>query len=323
MTGRPAAGRYERSRTAQPQTRCSASRRAGRTGPDRPTRGPLAWMARHRVAPNLLMVVLLLGGLLMTTQIRQEVFPEFSSDNVIVQVPYPGASPSEVEQGVILAIEEAVQGIVGVEEVTSTAREGSGTVTAEVQQSADYQRVYQDIRQAVDSITTFPDDAEEPELRSQEWRRDVLDMQVYGDVSRDGAAGRGRAGARPADPGRRRHPGGPGGHPRVPRADRRAAGFPARLRPDAGGSPPDRRAVRAGPRRRQPGDRQGRVPGAAQGTQAMGRRVRPDPGGDQRIRIDRAPGRDRGGAQRLLRKRRGGLVQRRARDRDRGLPGRQ
>ncbi len=169
----------------QPQTPLQRiqARRANR--PDPTDRGPLAWMARHRIAPNLLMVVLLLGGLLMTTQIRQEVFPEFSSDNVIVQVPYPGASPSEVEQGVILAVEEAVQGIVGVEEVRSTAREGSGTVTAEVQQSADYQRVYQDIRQAVDSITTFPDDAEAPELRSKEWRRDVLDMQVYGNVSRE------------------------------------------------------------------------------------------------------------------------------------------
>ncbi|MBK1696419.1 AcrB/AcrD/AcrF family protein [Rhodovibrio salinarum] len=142
-------------------------------------------MARHRVAPNLLMAVLLIGGLLMTTQIRQEVFPEFQADSVIVQVPYPGASPSEVEQGVILAVEEAVQGIIGVEEVTSTAREGSATITAEVQQSADYQRVYQDVRQAVDSITTFPDDAEEPDLRSKKWRRDVLDMQIFGDVDRD------------------------------------------------------------------------------------------------------------------------------------------
>jgi multidrug efflux pump subunit AcrB len=159
------------------------ARRARRPGAGE--RGPLAWMARHRVAPNLLMVVLLLGGLLMTTQIRQEVFPDFQSDTVIVQVPYPGASPAEVEQGVILAVEQAVQGIVGVDEVTATAREGMGTVRAEVQQSADYQRVYQDVRQAVDSITTFPDDAEQPELRTREWRRDVLDMQIFGNVERD------------------------------------------------------------------------------------------------------------------------------------------
>jgi multidrug efflux pump subunit AcrB len=148
-------------------------------------RGPLAWMARHRVAPNLLMAVLLVGGLLMTTQIKQEVFPEFQSDNIFVEVPYPGASPAEVEQGVILAVEQAVEGIVGVDAIRATAREGMGTVTVEVQQAADYQRVYQDVRQAVDSITTFPDDAEEPELRTKEWRRDVLDMQIYGAVERD------------------------------------------------------------------------------------------------------------------------------------------
>jgi multidrug efflux pump subunit AcrB len=160
-----------------------ARRRAKRPPPSE--RGPLAWMVRHRVAPNLLMAVFIVGGLLMTGQIRQEVFPDFSSDTVIVQVPYPGASPSEVEQGVILAVEEEVQGIVGVDEVRSTAREGSGQVTAEVQQSADYQTVYQRVRQAVDSITTFPEDAEEPEITSRAWRRDVLDMQIYGDVERD------------------------------------------------------------------------------------------------------------------------------------------
>ncbi|MBK1671271.1 cobalt-zinc-cadmium resistance protein [Rhodovibrio sodomensis] len=141
-------------------------------------------MARHRVAPNLLMAVLLIGGLLMSTQIKQEVFPAFQSDTVIVQVAYPGASPAEVEQGVILAIEQAVQGIIGIDEVRSTAREGMGTVTAEVQQSADYQQVYQKVQQAVDSITTLPDDAEEPQIKTTEWQRDVLDLQLYGDVDR-------------------------------------------------------------------------------------------------------------------------------------------
>ena len=153
--------------------------------PDPAMRGPLAWMVRHRVAPNLLMLIFLVGGLLMTTQIRQEVFPDFQSDTVIVQVAYPGASPAEVEQGVILAVEEAVQGITGVDEVRSTAREGSAQVTAEVDESAGYQAIYQEVQQAVDRITTFPDDAEEPVVKSRQWRRDVLDMQIYGDVEPD------------------------------------------------------------------------------------------------------------------------------------------
>jgi multidrug efflux pump subunit AcrB len=144
--------------------------------------GPLAWMARHPVAPNLLMALLIIGGLLMTTQIKQEVFPDFQTDTVIVQVAYPGATPEEVEQGVILAVEEEVRGITGVDEVRATAREGSGSVTVEVDESADYQSVYQQVQQAVGTITTFPDDAEEPQIKTREWRRDVLDMQIYGDV---------------------------------------------------------------------------------------------------------------------------------------------
>jgi multidrug efflux pump subunit AcrB len=153
--------------------------------PDPEMRGPLAWMVRHRVAPNLLMLVLLVGGLLMTTQVRQEVFPDFQTDTVIVQVAYPGASPEEVEQGVVLAVEEAVRGITGVDEVRATADEGMGRVTVEVDESADYRTVYNQVQQAVDRITTFPGDAEEPQFKSREWRRDVLDLQIYGDVDRD------------------------------------------------------------------------------------------------------------------------------------------
>ncbi len=161
---------------------------AGNNGPeggDAGRAGAIAWMARHPVAANLLMAVLIAGGLLMTTQIKQEVFPDFQSDTVIVQVAYPGASPEEVEQGVILAVEEEVRGITGIDEVRSTAREGTGSVTVEVAQAADYQSIYQQVQQAVDQITTFPDDAEEPEIKTREWRRDVLDMQIYGDVERD------------------------------------------------------------------------------------------------------------------------------------------
>ena len=155
------------------------------SGPERlegEDRGLLAWMVHNRVTPNLLMLFLLLGGLYMTTRIKQEVFPEFAEDQVSISVPYPGASPEEVEQGIVLAVEEAVRGLPGVGEVTATAAEGSGTVVAEILSDADPMQVYQDIRQGVDSISTFPEDAEEPQVSLSVHRHEVLTLQFYGEV---------------------------------------------------------------------------------------------------------------------------------------------
>ncbi len=146
-------------------------------------RGPLAWMVGNRVTPNLLMLFFIVGGLFMTTQIKQEVFPDFDLDQVTVSVTYSGASPEEVEQGIILAIEEAVRGIDGVKELSATAAEGGGTVNIELEESANQQKVYQEIQQEVDRIDTFPDDAEEPVVTLETRRRQVLSLQLYGDVT--------------------------------------------------------------------------------------------------------------------------------------------
>ncbi|MCE5184991.1 MAG: efflux RND transporter permease subunit [Planctomycetaceae bacterium] len=147
------------------------------------TGGPIEWMILNRVTPNLLMMVLLFGGLFMTTRITQEVFPEYQLDLVTVSVPYPGSSPEEVEQGIILVIEEAIRGLEGIKEITAQASEGNGRVTAELLEGANRQQVYQDIKQEVDRITTFPLDAEEPEVSLVMRRREVLDIQIYGNVS--------------------------------------------------------------------------------------------------------------------------------------------
>ena len=93
----------------------------------------LAWFAENRVAANLLMVLVLGGGLLTLATLHQEVFPEVSSDIISVTVAYPGAAPEEVEDGVVTRIEDAIEGIEGIKEVTSTAAEGLGTVRAELQ----------------------------------------------------------------------------------------------------------------------------------------------------------------------------------------------
>ncbi|GJL50298.1 MAG: multidrug resistance protein [Nitrospirales bacterium] len=145
--------------------------------------GPLAWMVHNRITPNLFMLCLLLGGLFMATQIKQEVFPEFEEDTVTVLVPFPGASPQEVEEGIILAIEEAVRNLDGVEEVVSTASEDQASVVVELQGDSNYQKTYQDIQQAIGRIITFPEDAEEPQFTLDTRRREVINLQLFGDVS--------------------------------------------------------------------------------------------------------------------------------------------
>ena len=146
-------------------------------------RGPIAWMAKNSVAANILMVVLLGGGMAAATKVKQEFLPEAQLDSVSVEVPYPGASPDEVEQGILLAVEEAVRGIDGVKEVVSTAREGSGSVDIEVIPGYDVNRVTDDVRNEVDRIRTIPLDAEEPVISARKIQRAVLDVIVSADVS--------------------------------------------------------------------------------------------------------------------------------------------
>lgn len=146
-------------------------------------KGPIAWMAGNSVASSLLMLLFLVGGVLFAFQIKQEVFPEFTLDTVVVSVPYPGASPEEVEQGIVLAIEDAVQGLDGVEEVTSTASEGIGTVTIEAVDGTDVGTLTRDVKSEVDRITTFPEEAEDPQIAEASTSRQVLVLALYGDHS--------------------------------------------------------------------------------------------------------------------------------------------
>lgn len=144
--------------------------------------GPIEWMARNSVAANLMMILLLAGGFWMATQVQKEVFPQFQLDIIQITVSYPGAAPAEVEQGILLPVEEAVQGIQSIKEMTSTAREGSGTVQLELVPGSNRMQALQDIEQAVDGIRTFPEQAEEPDISLVTPTRDVMELTLYGDV---------------------------------------------------------------------------------------------------------------------------------------------
>ena len=144
--------------------------------------GPLAWMTKNTVAANILMWVCLIGGVFGFMNMTKEVFPEFELDLVTITVAYPGASPEDVEQGIVLAVEEAISGIEGIVEVNSTANEGAASVVVEIDESEDAQAVYDRIKQEVDRITTFPGDAEVPNVALTARKRGVVTLVVYGDT---------------------------------------------------------------------------------------------------------------------------------------------
>ncbi len=144
--------------------------------------GPIAWMTHHTVAANLVMVIFILGGLLISTNLKQEVFPQFKVDIIRVSVAYPGASPEEVEQGIILSIEDVVRGLDGVEEITSTASEGRAKVEIELVDGVNADNVLQEVTNEIDRIQSFPELAEEPIISLAEVRSQVMTVLVHGDL---------------------------------------------------------------------------------------------------------------------------------------------
>ena len=148
---------------------------AGRTGKG----GLVGYFARNHVAANVLMVLLLGGGLFAARQVAVERFPEYDPRTITVTVPYPGAAPAEVEQDVTRRVEESVSGIVGVERVLSSSGEGLGRVTLELRRLADAVDVLNAVRTAVERIEGFPPpDAEQPEIVRNEVARPILTLAL-------------------------------------------------------------------------------------------------------------------------------------------------
>ncbi|WP_456473574.1 efflux RND transporter permease subunit [Desulfolithobacter sp.] len=139
-------------------------------------------MAKNPVAANCLMLFFLLGGLLWGTRIKQEVFPEFTIPEVIIQVVYPGASPQEVEQAIILPVEEAIRGVEGIAEIRSSALEGLGTVRVEALLDTDTEQLALDIKNEIDRIASFPEEAENPQVSVPLRRHSVISVVLYGNL---------------------------------------------------------------------------------------------------------------------------------------------
>ena len=125
-------------------------------------KGLIAWFAANHVAANLLMLLIIVAGLLSAFSIRKETQPEIDLNWVQVRVSYLGAAPQEVEEGVVIKVEEAIQDVDGIKKLRSTASEGRGTVTAEIELDADFNAVMSEIKTRIDAISTFPALTEKP-----------------------------------------------------------------------------------------------------------------------------------------------------------------
>ena len=99
--------------------------------------GIIGWFARNHVAANLLMFLIIGGGIWGLLVVKKESFPEFNFGQITVRVPYLGAAPQEVEEGVVIKIEEAIKSIQGIRRIDSLAFEGMGQVVIEVEEGYD------------------------------------------------------------------------------------------------------------------------------------------------------------------------------------------
>lgn len=145
----------------------------------------IAWFARNGVAANLLFFLILIGGVVASMQVKIELFPEFSTETITVTVPYPGAAPEEVEEGICRRIEDRVYDLDGIKRLTSTAAEGIGVVVIEVARGNDVREVLDEVKSRVDAIDTFPVDAEEPLIEEVLIKRETISVAVFGDAGED------------------------------------------------------------------------------------------------------------------------------------------
>lgn len=140
----------------------------------------IRWFAHNGVAANLLMLLIVVGGLVSLVNLKRELFPPFTLDSVTITVPFPGASPEEVEETVVVRIEEALAGVDGIKEIRSVAGEGAGVVTATIQRGYSLAAVKDRIQSRVDAIPSFPAETERPVVEELVFDRDTIWISIYG-----------------------------------------------------------------------------------------------------------------------------------------------
>ncbi|UTA48073.1 efflux RND transporter permease subunit [Simiduia sp. 21SJ11W-1] len=142
----------------------------------------IQWFVENPIAANLLMALILIGGGLSVANTNKEVFPGALANSIEISVPYPGAGPREVEEQICIRIEEALASLDGIKEISSRARQNGGTVIVEVAGGYDTQRLLNNVKTKVDSIDTFPVNAERPQVRERLFQSELMSLALYGEV---------------------------------------------------------------------------------------------------------------------------------------------
>ena len=146
--------------------------------------GMIEWFARNDVAANLLMVLIFfLGTHALVERIPLEVFPEFDRDVINIEMSYRGATPKEVEEGIVIRIEEAIEDLQGIDKIISNANEGISRIRVELVSGFDPRDMLDDIKNRVDAISTFPTDTERPIYSVQQFRREVISVVLAADLA--------------------------------------------------------------------------------------------------------------------------------------------
>ena len=144
--------------------------------------GLIGWFAKNHVAANLMMFAIIIGGISGVFLLKKETFPEFQTNMIQIQVPYLGAAPEEVEKAVILRIEEAIESIEGIHEISSTASEGMGMVRVELKEGVEVADMTDELKLAIDGISTFPNETERPMISEFRFMQGAVNIQLAGDL---------------------------------------------------------------------------------------------------------------------------------------------
>ncbi|MDF1859312.1 MAG: efflux RND transporter permease subunit [Verrucomicrobiales bacterium] len=145
-------------------------------------KGIIYWFSRNHVAANFTMLMIGVLGLMTWPKLKKEIFPETSIDAVLISVPYPNATPEEVEKGIIVPIEEAIQDIDGIDLIRSTANQGAGNVQVDVESGFNVRNVMDDIKTRVDAVQNLAEEAEEPILQELLIKTQVMSIAVSADT---------------------------------------------------------------------------------------------------------------------------------------------
>ena len=144
-------------------------------------KGLIAYFANNAVAANLLMAFVLIVGTVSFFFIQRQMFPNIEVNYINVSAQYPGASPQEIEESILIKIEESLKDVTGIKKSVSTAYRGSGNIELEIDVDEDVSDVLDKVKQKVDSTANFPSGMEPIQVYQYEYRQDVIEMSLVGD----------------------------------------------------------------------------------------------------------------------------------------------